>query len=991
MTTSYAGNLPLHNIPGDPLHVQFFTLQNGLKLFLSVNKDEPRIFTNIAVRAGSKFDPSETTGLAHYLEHMMFKGTSRIGALDWEKESALLQQISDLYEAHRNTDDPTERRRLYTEIDRVSGEAAKIVAANEYDKAAKALGAKATNAYTWVEQTVYVNDIPNNELERWMRLESERFSMTALRLFHTELETVYEEFNISQDRDFRKVLYSTYEALFPTHPYGTQTTMGKGEHLKSPSHVKIQEFFKKYYVANNIAIVASGDFDPTEFVRLAQKYWGDYPNKPFDKPIFELQTDLKQVERREILGQEAEYVSLSWKADGASSQDALLLSLVGTMLYNGQAGLIDTNLVQGQQAIEPRAYANSFEEYSMLTMSAKPRQEQTLEELETLLTAQIALLREGNFPDWLIEGSIKDMKLNELRGSESNQNRVGVLTATFVTGMDWQAVVQRFDALATVTKAEVMDFCQKKLRADNYVVLYKRVGTDANTMKVEKPPITPVEVNREAVSEFVRDLLQTNTEPLKPEFVDFKTAIQKKRLKKGVNLHYIEASPKSPPKEGTLRDGYPKPEPVATKSSLPFGEGRGGASGGGLFTLQYIFEIGKNQDKKLHLALQYLTFLGTEKKSLVELQQAFFKLGTYFSIQPQEERIVLTISGLEDSLEESILLLNSLFQEVKGDKNALKNIISDMLSKRADEKKNKQIILQNALLSYAKYGKKSPFTDVLQADELAALTSEELLEKVKTLFDYEHTVFFYGQTSLKSIAKLLQVAQNQEKTLQKPPKPNTYKELPTLKNKVLFLDFPMVQVELLFLSKGSTQFDLYQHAMAELYNSYFGYGLSSIVFQEIREARALAYSTYVYYSSPVKKNRAHYLRGYVGTQPDKLQEALTSLYGIIEAMPISEQQINQARLSLLKRIESERITRTNIYKNYRNNLSLGVATDLRQPLYETMQQLQPNDLATFHDTYVKGRNYTLVVLGDKRHVDMALLQQFGTVQEVTLDDIFVTT
>ncbi len=987
MTTSYAGNLPLHNIPGDPLHVQFFTLQNGLKLFLSVNKDEPRIFTNIAVRAGSKFDPPETTGLAHYLEHMMFKGTSRIGALDWEKESALLQQISDLYEAHRNTDDPTERRRIYTEIDRVSGEAAKLVAANEYDKAAKALGAKATNAYTWVEQTVYVNDIPNNELERWMRLESERFRMTALRLFHTELETVYEEFNISQDRDFRKVLYSTYEALFPTHPYGTQTTMGKGDHLKSPSHVKIQEFFQKYYVANNMAIVASGDFDPNEFVRLAQLYWGDYPNQPFEKPVFELQPDLKQVERREIVGQEAEYLSLSWKANGANSREALLLSLVGTMLYNGQAGLIDTNLVQAQQVIEPRAYANSFEEYSMLTLSAKPRQGQTLETVETLLTTQIALLREGNFPDWLIEGSIKDMKLNELRGSESNQNRVGVLTATFVTGMDWQTVVQRFDALATITKAEVMDFCQKKLRADNYVVLYKRVGTDANTMKVEKPPITPVEVNREAVSEFVRELLEINTEPLKPVFVDFKTAIQKKRLKKGVDLHYIEASPKSPPtcpvlsvrKEGTLRDENANPS-----AWLP----SFGGAGGGLFSLQYIFEIGKNQDKKLHIALQYLTFLGTEKKSLTELQQAFFKLGTYFSIQPQEERIVLTISGLEDSLEESIVLLNSLFEEAKGDETALKNIVSDMLSKRAEEKKNKQIILQNALLSYAKYGKKSHFTDVLQVDELTTLTSETLLEKIKTLFDYEHTIFFYGQTSLKNVANLLQVAQKQEKTLQKPPKPNTYKELATLKNKVLFLDFPMVQVELLFLSKGTPRFNLYQHAMSELYNSYFGYGLSSIVFQEIREARALAYSTYVYYSSPVKKNRAHYLRGYVGTQPDKLQEALTALYGIIEAMPISEQQINQARLSLLKRIESERVTRTNIYKNYRNNLNLGATTDLRQPLYETMQQLQPNDLAAFHETYVKGRNYTLVVLGDKRHVDMSLLNQFGTVQEVTLEDIF---
>ena len=213
-------------IADDPLKVQIYTLRNGMTLFLSVNPEEPRIHTNIIVRAGSKQDPADATGLAHYMEHMLFKGTSRIGALDWAQESKFLEQISDLYEQHRVTQDPEVRRKIYQNIDRLSSEAARLVAPNEYDLLSGAIGAKDTNAYTSVDQTVYINDIPSNELKRWMRLESERFRMMALRLFHTELETVYEEFNIGQDQDNRKVNRLIREALFPNHPYGTQTTIG---------------------------------------------------------------------------------------------------------------------------------------------------------------------------------------------------------------------------------------------------------------------------------------------------------------------------------------------------------------------------------------------------------------------------------------------------------------------------------------------------------------------------------------------------------------------------------------------------------------------------------------------------------------------------------------------------------------------------------------------------------------------------------------------
>ena len=260
-TETDAGGFSYELVNNDPTGLRLYTLDNGLKVYLSKNSDEPKIQTYIAVRAGSNYDPKESTGLAHYLEHMVFKGTDEISALDWEKEKVYLKQISDLYEAHRAEQDPEKKKAIYKQIDEVSLEASNYCIANEYDKMVSSLGATGTNAHTWFEETVYKNKIPANELDKWLTLESERFSQVVLRLFHTELEAVFEEFNRGQDNDFRKSYAAMLDGLFPNHPYGQQSTIGVAEHLKNPSMVDIHNYFDKYYVPNNMAMVLVGDLD----------------------------------------------------------------------------------------------------------------------------------------------------------------------------------------------------------------------------------------------------------------------------------------------------------------------------------------------------------------------------------------------------------------------------------------------------------------------------------------------------------------------------------------------------------------------------------------------------------------------------------------------------------------------------------------------------------------------------------------------------------
>jgi predicted Zn-dependent peptidase len=364
-------------VPNDPTQTRIYTLENGLKVYLSVNKDEPRIMTYIGVRVGSKNDPAETTGLAHYFEHLMFKGTKNFGTTDYATEEPLLDKIEQLFETYRSTTDEAERKALYLEIDSISQEASKIAIPNEYDKLMASIGAKWTNAFTWFDVTAYVENIPANEIENWAKIQSDRFTNPVLRLFHTELETVYEEYNMGLTQDDWKVEDSLMNALFPHHPYGTQTTIGTQEHLKNPSITNIKNYFETYYVPNNMAIIMVGDFNPDETIKIIDQYFGQMQKKELPKLKTEPEQSITEPVIKEVVGLEAENITIGFRFPAASSKEIPTLQLIEYMLNNGKAGLIDLNLIQKQKVLEAWCYVMPFADYSVFQMNGKPKDEQT--------------------------------------------------------------------------------------------------------------------------------------------------------------------------------------------------------------------------------------------------------------------------------------------------------------------------------------------------------------------------------------------------------------------------------------------------------------------------------------------------------------------------------------------------------------------------------------------------------------------------------------
>ncbi len=935
-------------VSNDPTGLRLYTLDNGLKVYLSKNEEEPKIQTYIAVRAGSNYDPKESTGLAHYLEHMVFKGTDEIGSADWEKEKAYLDQISDLYEQHRAENDPAKKLQLYKKIDEVSLEASNYSIANEYDKMMASLGATGTNAYTWFEQTVYTNKIPSNELDKWLYLEGERFSQLVLRLFHTELEAVFEEFNRGQDNDGRKRYAAMLEGLFPNHPYGQQTTIGTGEHLKNPSMVDIHNYFDKYYVPNNMAIVLVGDLDFDDTIEEVNNVFGKFEKQEVVHPTLPKEEPITAPIVNEVFGPTAESISIAFRTDGAGTEQEKLVTMADMILANGNAGLIDLNLNQ-QQLVQYAGCSTTFlKEYGYHVFSGGPKEGQTLDEVKLLLLAQIEKLKKGEFDEWMMDAVINDLKLSQTQRYENNSALADMYVDAFIKDENWKNRVQFLDDLKKISKQELVDFANSFYK-DNYVVTYKRQGEDASIVKVENPGITPVNVNREMSSPFLVNFNKMESEALKPKFIDYKEEIKETKLDNGIKVAHINNENND------------------------------------LFDMNIIFDMGSDNDKKLGLAAGYMEYLGTDKYSAEELKKEFYKLGVNYYVSAGAETTYVGLSGLKENLPKGLELLEHLWNNAVPDQEAYDKYVESIVKDRVDGKSQKGNILWNGLMNYGKYGDNSRLRNIFQAKELKEMDPAQLVDIVKGMKNFEQRIFYYGK-DIDAAVTALNTSHKVSEELKTYPEAMAYLEKETGGN-VYFVDFDMVQSEMLFLAKGDP-FKAENMAASTLFNTYFGSGLSSIVFQEIRESKSLAYSAFSSYSNASKKEDNNYVMAYMGTQANKMPQAVDAMMELMTNMPEAEEQFNAAKEATLKKLAAERITKSSVFWNYERLKKLGIDNDNREEMYNTIKDMTIDDLREFFNKNIKGENYNVMVIGNKKDIDFKALQKLGKVQEMDIDYLF---
>lgn len=948
---SVAKEYKYQTVKGDLTNTRIYTLDNGLKVYLSVNSEKPRIQTYIAVKTGSRNDPAQTTGLAHYLEHLMFKGTKQFGTTDAAKEAPYLDQIQGKYEQYRTLTDPEQRKACYHEIDSLSQIAAQYFIPNEYDKLMSSIGADGTNAYTSNDVTCYVEDIPSNEVDNWLKIESDRFQNMVIRGFHTELEAVYEEYNMHLSQDQDKVINALMAKLFPNHPYGTQTTIGTQEHLKNPSIVNIKNYFNRYYCPNNVAICMAGDLDPDKVIAQIDHYFGSWkPNADLTYPQYAPVADLKAVADTTVIGQEAENVWLGWKFDKAASFQADTLQFISDMLSNGKAGLMDLNLSQQMKYLDGGAFTYGLAEYSGFILAGWPKEGQSLDEVKQLMLDQIDNLKKGNFADNLVQSVINNTKLDYFNSLESNEARAGMYVTAFVNGEKWSDVADRIKRISGFTKQQIVDFANRHF-LDNYVVVYKKMGTDSTQKKIDKPVITPIPSNRDLQSKFVTDIINSKVDPIQPRFVDFKKDLTQGKTKRGLPVLYVKNTEN------------------------------------GRFVMSYRFDFGEESDKWLPYAADYTDYLGTDKMTATQLKQKFYELACSYRVGIGTRNLSITMSGLDENRVEAMKLMEDFLASMKVDKEAYGKYVAIKEKERKDNKLNQRYNFA-VLNSYGMYGPYNTYRNVPTNQELESMDPQKLVDKINSLSNYAHSVLYYGPAELKDLTASVDKNHKTPRKFLPNPASKPYTLETTKQNEIIIAPYDAKNIYMMQYNNEGRSWSPEDEPIASLFNEYYGGGMNTVVFQELRETRGLAYSSYAAYVTPYYKEVPEYAMTYIISQNDKLMDCIRTFNDILDTIPQSQKAFDLARQALLKRLATARTTKFGIINAYLSAQYKGIDYDLNQKIYEEAPKLTLRDIVDFEQQRMAKKPYRYIILGDEKDLDIKALEKIAPVKRLTTEEIF---
>jgi predicted Zn-dependent peptidase len=933
--------------PADPMAVQIYKLDNGLTVYLTENHESPRFEAQIAVRAGSKNDPADTTGLAHYLEHLLFKGTTHLGTTDYAKEKPHLDRITALYEEHFKETDPEKRRKIYEEINQETQLASQYEIPNELDKLYKTMGQEGLNAHTWHEETVYQVNLPSNRLEQWAMIESERFQTPIFRLFQPELEIVYEEKNRTLDNKDEIISDAVNKMLFKKHPYGQQTTIGEVEHLKNPSLEHVLDFYKKYYVPGNMAVTISGDINAHDAIQLIDKYFSVWEAKPVAEQKTWDEAPLQNAERVTVKYKAEEYALLAFRLPGGMDDDVPALKLIDMILDNSTAGLINLNLNQQQKVRRAGSGPSINNDYGAEYLWGIPKKGQSLKEVEDLLMQQVELIRKGQFDDWILPAIINDFKKSRKAQMESDDARVALMRNAFLGYQDWDFVVGEIGRMEKLTKADIVRVANKYF-GGGYVAGY-RLDEQQDVPKIEKPKMDKINIDPMRQSDFFKKVMAVQVKPIQPVWVKAGQDYRKEKVQDGVDLYYV----KNP-----LND---------------------------LFSFTISVDLGTRHDNRLSAATLLLDKSGTKKFNGEELKKEWYKLGTDFAIAAGDNETSISISGLDENLPASLALLSELLNDPVVDNETLDELKKIILVQREDAKKDFHTIAA-AVWQNNRYGSESPFLKTLPNDALEKLSLTELQDLIKSLSHYRHTVSYTGSLPLEKVRGL--VAQYTAKAPLKEPPPYKYLKIATPKeSRVYFFNKEMAQAQVR-IEFGDGQFDEGKVPPVQLFNDYFSGGMAGIVFQELREARALAYSVGAAYASGGRKKEENIMYGAIGCQADKTPEALAAFLELLDKVPNSPERFADTRDSVVSRYRTGKLGFREIIGAVRAWERLDVPVDPRKERFEKIQKLGLADVLKFDQNHLQGRPKLISIVGDKNKIDLEKIKKEGAITELQLKDIF---
>ena len=755
---------------------------------------------------------------------------------------------------------------------------------------------------------------------------------------------------MASDND--KEFAALWKLLTPTHPYGTQTTIGEQEHLKNPSIINIQNYFHRYYVPNNVAICLAGDFDPDQTIAIIDKYFGSWKKSDnLTRPEFSLQPDITAVKDTAVVGKEAENVMLAWKFKGANDKESDILDVIEDMLSNGKAGLMEVDLEQQMKLASAGAFVYGLHDYSAFILAGNPNKGQKLEEVRSLMLQEMAKLRRGEFDNDLLPSVIANKKLNFYRGLDSNDNRASIMVDAFINDEKWEDVASKLERQSKLTKQDIVDFANKYLRDDNFICVYKQMGEDTTLKKIEKPAITPIPANREYESAFVKEIKNAQVPEIQPQFLDFKKDLTVGKTSRKLPLVY---------KQNTQDD---------------------------LFNLVFRYEFGDEDDIRYSYAAQYLDYIGTDKKSVSAIKQAFSMLACNFSIAQGSKTLQISLNGLNENLPAALQLTEEILHHAKADKTSWNQFI-DLIEKQQQDAKTNQMSNFSYLWDYSTYGAYNPTRNAIKTADLRKMDPQELVNLLGGLNNMEHTVAYYGPYSEKQLNSLLAKEHKTAKKLAAVPEGKEYKMEEIKQNEIYIAPYDAKNIYLRSYQNTGKKSDVKDGALISLFNEYYGGGMNTIVFQELRETRGLAYNAGAAYYTPVRKDEKDYFMRHIITQNDKMMDCIHVFDEITDNLPQNEASFNLAKQNLMKSIQSRRVTKAGVINAYFNAKLMGIDYDVTKLYYEQLPSLTLQDITNFEKQNIVSKPYRIVILGDEKNLDMKSLEKIAPIKRLSQEEIF---
>ena len=914
-----------------------YKLDNGLTVMLWEDHDQPDVTGYVVVRAGAVDEPAEYTGLAHYLEHMLFKGTQKIGALDWEAEKPIYDSIIALYDQYCETTDPEQREKLATQINECSMREAKVSSTEDFFNLLDLIGAEGVNAFTSFDVTAYHNSFPEAEMYRWLTIFSDRLIDPVFRTFQAELENVFEEYNMYANNPSSQASKQLMQDIYKGSPY-ERDVIGHPEHLKNPRLSKLIEFYNTWYVPNNMALILVGDFDAEAakpmiaetFSRLQPK---ELPARP-SYPEVQL-TGSKHYN----LGYSPQ---IAWVYPGvkANDPDQEVIEFVCNLLSNGQTGLLDKITIDGEVqyagvGLDARRNTGRIIIQAVPYYDANQQMFESDKATEKIVMKEIDKIKAGEISDEMI-ASLKRMYAQSYKvANESSESKMNWLLSAFMYDMPLEQVLNANDHIQALTKEEIVRVAKKYFNQDHMTISFDEATKTNKAKTLPKPNIKPLEPVKDAKTAYAEAFKKLPKGQLKQTFNNFND-VQVSSLGENITLHYTPN----------------------TKNDV--------------FSLTLRYGVGEHEMPLLPYAAALMNnagIMGNPATEGKDFAQQMAELGGDVSYGCNDSYFYISISGEDGNMNKIMNLVSRQLLMPYLEKKQLDAIKGVEFFTRLSRQK-RTAVQKSALMQYALYGDKSAYLDEVPFADIWGMGLPQVQSLLSSARTYALNVFYCGTLTPEQLVAELPLTEGMRPSNSPFIQEKKTYEKPT----VFFLPNSDVQQADLYFYINGQPYDIASDVYSDAFNQYFSGGFSGIVLNEIRTKRSMAYTAYGVNQTPSLTGKNTNFIGYVGTQSDKVVDAINVYMDLLTTMPADTTRMEAIRAALKQAAQTAKPSMRGKASTFEAWKRLGYNDDPAKINAEKIDNLTYEQIEAFYKENIQGKPITIILMGDPKKIDLKAIQ-----------------